>query len=132
MIPNLLVTDDDTAFRNVVCDAFSRRGFRVLDARDGQEALDALACSEIHLALLDIHMPRLNGLEVMRRLSLHPGHPPMVLMSAAWDEVSRLEAERMKAYRTLEKPIRLDQLREVVCGALAEVYGWRPPSAGRC
>ena len=66
--PNLLVTDDDMAFRQVVCEGLVRRGYRVTEACDGEEALDVMQRDEIHVALVDLHMPRLTGLDVMRRL----------------------------------------------------------------
>ncbi len=52
-IPNLLVTDDDSAFRRVVCEGLTRRGFRVTEARDGQEAIEVLQRAQVHVALLD-------------------------------------------------------------------------------
>ena len=124
-VPNLLVTDDDPAFRGVVCEAFTRRGFHVAQAADGQEALQTIAEGDFHLALVDVHMPRVTGLEVMRHLRSLPTAPPLVLMSAEWDEESRVEAERMHAYETLDKPIPLAELRQVVCSALHDVYGWQ-------
>lgn len=126
LVPNLLVTDDDSAFRQVVSEGLARRGFRVTEARDGQEAIEAINRSEVHIALIDVHMPRVTGLEVMGYLHDRPQSPPCVLMSAELDDEIRREAERMCAYQVLSKPIRLGQLTDVVCGALAEIYGWRP------
>jgi two-component system chemotaxis response regulator CheY len=125
MIPNLLITDDDSAFRKVVCESLSRRGFLVTEARDGQEALDVLGETEIHVALVDVHMPRIDGLEVMRRLVETPGSPPCVLMSAKLDEQIEQEALQMKVYKVLSKPFGLNELRSVVCGALRDIYGWQ-------
>ena len=126
LIPNLLVTDDDSAFRQVVCEGLSRRGFRVTEASDGQEAIDVISHSEFHVALLDVHMPRVTGLEVIRHLRQRPQSPPCVLMSAELNDEIRREAERMCAYKVLSKPVRLVQLTDIICGALSDVYGWRP------
>ena len=126
IVPNLLVTDDDSAFRSVLSEALARRGFSILQASDGQEAIEVLSHTRIHMALVDVHMPRAGGLDVMRHLVQIPDCPPCVLMSAELDEDIRREAERMKAYRVLSKPIRLNQIREVVAAALREVYGWTP------
>jgi CheY-like chemotaxis protein len=128
LIPNLLMTDDDSAFRQVVCEGLTRRGFHVTEARDGQEALELLETSEVHVALIDVHMPRVTGLEVIRQLSERGQGPPCVLMTAHLDEQIRREAERLRAYRLLSKPVRLKQLTDIVCGALADVYGWQGPS----
>ena len=126
LVPNLLVTDDDSAFRRVVCEGLSRRGFRVTEASDGQEAIDVIGQSEVHVALIDVHMPRVTGLDVIRHLHQRPPSPPCVLMSAELDDEIRREAERMHAYRVLSKPVRLVQLTDIICGALSDVYGWRP------
>ena len=126
IVPNLLITDDDSAFRGVVRDALIRRGIRVTEASDGQEALDVLQQTRVHIALLDVHMPRVTGLEVMRQLVETPERPPCVLMSAELDDEICREAERMRAYRVLSKPFRLNVLRDVVGTALADAYGWHP------
>lgn len=130
-IPNLLVTDDDSAFRRVVCEALVRRGFRVTEAGDGEEAIEALRRSRVHMALLDVHMPRMSGLDVIRHLQ-HSGElTPCVLMSAELDDEIRREAERMQAFQVLMKPIRLQHLAEIVCAALSSVYGWCPSDIRR-
>lgn len=126
IVPNLLVTDDDSAFRSVLRDALADRGFQVTEAGDGEEALEILRQTRVHVALFDLHMPRMTGLEVMRRLVRSPDSPTCVLMSAALDDRVRREAEQMRAYRVLSKPIRLQQIRDVVNAALTEVYGWKP------
>ncbi len=126
LIPNLLVTDDDAAFRRVLCEGLVRRGFRVTEATDGREALDVLNSAEVHVCLIDFHMPRLSGLDVIRELHAMGQSLPCVLMSADLDDTIRREAESMRAYGVLSKPIRLQHISDVVCGALADVYGWRP------
>ena len=128
LIPNLLVTDDDSAFRQVVCEGLRRRGFQVTEASDGQEAIDVVNRSKVHVVLLDFHMPRVSGLEVIRHLRQSPPSPPCVLMSAKLDDEIRREAERMCTYQVLAKPIRMVQLTDIICGALSDVYGWRRPS----
>ena len=127
VVPNLLVTDDDSAFRQVVCEGLTRRGFHVTEARDGEEALDVIEHNEVHIALIDVHMPRVTGLEVIRHLSTRPKSPPCVLMSAELDEEICREAKRMKVYDVLSKPLRLVQLTTVLGSALDEIYGWSPP-----
>jgi CheY-like chemotaxis protein len=128
-VPNLLVSDDDAAFRQVVCEALSRRGFTVSQASDGEQALEVIKHTQVHVLLLDMHMPRLTGLQVMEYMAQSPSGPPCVLMSSAMDEVIEKEAMRMRAYRVLAKPFRLSELSSVICGALSEVYNWRPPKS---
>ena len=127
-VPNLLVTDDDTAFREVISEAFVRKGFAVTQASDGDEAIDVIQARSIHLVLVDVHMPRVSGLEVMRQLATNPASPPCVLMSAELTESIEQEAARMNAYRVLSKPVRLKALTEIVCHALKDRYGWQRSS----
>ena len=117
-VPNLLVTDDDNAFRKVVCEGLLRRGFRVIEH------------SRVHVALVDVHMPHVTGLDVMRHLHESPTSLPCVLMSAELNDEIRQEAKKMCAYDVLSKPVRLSQLTSVVSHALNEYYGWQPPKAG--
>ena len=66
--PNLLITDDDRDFRLSLSEALSRRGYRTVLAADGFEALEVIRSQHIHLALLDVHMPRLDGLGMLQSL----------------------------------------------------------------
>ena len=66
--PSILITDDDHAFRETVKGMLEPRGFRALTAADGEEALKIVGAEPVHLLLLDMHMPRLTGLET---LSVH-------------------------------------------------------------
>ncbi|MCC9656583.1 response regulator [Rhodopirellula sp. JC737] len=125
--PTVLVTDDDADFRGVVCEALARGGVRTKQASDGDEALRVIERGSIHMVLLDVHMPRVTGLDVMRELCKRPNAMPYVLMSALMDEAIEREAARMRAYKILRKPVRLAQLREIVRGGLVDTYGWHPP-----
>lgn len=126
LIPNLLITDDDSAFRSVLCEGLSRRGFKVTEAGDGIEAIELIQRSEVHVCLVDFHMPRLNGLEVIRHIHQTSQRTPCVLMSADLDETIRAEAKQASVYDVLSKPMRLTQISDLVCRALSDAYGWHP------
>ena len=63
--PSLLITDDDSDFRETLQVVFEPQGFRTLLAGDGEEALHIVRHEEVHLLLLDMHMPKLTGLETL-------------------------------------------------------------------
>lgn len=126
MVPHVLITDDDAGFREVLCDALAGRGLHLHQAADGDEALRLIENEPIHMALVDVHMPKVTGLEVLAVLAQRAERIPYVLMSAMMDEEIEREAARMRAYKIVRKPIRLKALRDIVCGGLAEAYGWRP------
>lgn len=125
VVPRLLITDDDLALRRAIADVFAGRGLDVATAADGDEAISLIETGEIHLIVLDVHMPRVSGLEVMRHVRRHDIHLPCILMSAAMNESIEREAEEMHAYRIFSKPVRVATLRESVMQGLQEIYGWR-------
>ena len=126
-IPQLLVTDDD-ALRQVVCEVLSQSGFHVHQACDGNEAIAVIDRSTVHFCLVDFHMPGRNGLEVIQYIRARNRSTPCVLMSSNLNDCVRAEAEQLHSSKILDKPLRMDRVREVVCGTLREVYGWSPVS----
>ena len=125
--PRLLITDDDRDLRETVAGVFRSRGFETLEAADGEEALDIVSRHEVHLLLLDMHMPRLSGLETIRRLRTLelPLAFPWILISAALDDEIVAQARAAAAFSVLAKPLRLPELTGAVSRALAQVYDWR-------
>jgi CheY-like chemotaxis protein len=115
---SLLITDDDADFRETLCAVFQPRGFRTLTAGDGQEALQILRREPIHLLLCDMHMPRLDGLETVRRVKELYRALPCILMSAKLDDHLTEAARRADVYSSLAKPIRLPEMLQLVHQAL--------------
>lgn len=122
--PALLITDDDVDFRSTLRDVFEPRGFRTYLAGDGVEALEIAQREPIHLVLLDMHMPRLTGLETIRRLKQMRSIMPCILISAQLDEEITQAALDAHAYRVLPKPIGVRTITDVVKQALRDVYQW--------
>ncbi|MGB7346016.1 MAG: response regulator [Pirellulaceae bacterium] len=125
MKPRLLVTDDDNAFRTVLCEGLERRGFYVSQACDGDEAIEFLSQNEVHLALVDYHMPRVTGLEVMRHVRQIGQSLPCVMMTAQLDDSLQQAAMQLNAYQVLAKPVRLAVLCSVIGTALYDAWGWQ-------
>jgi CheY-like chemotaxis protein len=123
-IPSLLITDDDPDFRQTLCGVFDRRGFHTLTASDGAEALDIVEREQIHLLLLDMHMPRLTGLETLRRVRQLQLAVPCILMSGQMDDVLAEAARAENAFTVLRKPVRFLEINRAVDSALKTIYGW--------
>ena len=122
-LPSLLITDDDNDFRETLRVVFESR-FRTLLARDGEEALDIVRTEEVHLVLLDQHMPRLTGLETMRQVKKFKSRLPCILLSAGLDDSIIRQAQLAQAFSVLSKPITRLQLTSTVDAAMRRIYNW--------
>ena len=120
--PSLLITDDDRAFRETLREVFQPRGFRTILAADGEEAVEvARSEPELHLVLIDMHMPRLTGIEAIKRIRQHRAGMPCILISGQLDDEIRSSVD---AIRVLDKPVSFQEVTESVHDALRITYPW--------
>lgn len=111
----LLVADDDSDFRHAVCEILAPF-FRLIEAESGEQALELVAREEVHLALFDMHMKRLTGLETLRQLRTLHVVVPCILMTADYSEALCDDAEQADAFKVLRKPVsRRDLVGTVAC-----------------
>ena len=123
-VPSLLITDDDLDFRETLRIVFEPRGFRTILASDGEEALEIVRRQEVHLLLLDMHMPRLTGLETILQVKRFKSRLPCILLSAALDERIIRQAQDAEAFSVLSKPITRLTLTSTVDAAMRRIYNW--------
>jgi len=123
--PRLLITDDDRSLRQTLADALSRCGLDIATACDGDEAMRLFDADEVHLVIADFHMPRVNGLDLIRHIRSRDLIVPCILISAELTDSVREEARKMKNCGVFDKPLRLSMLRQTVMQSLHEIYGWK-------
>lgn len=119
---SILITDDDPGSREVLREIFEPQGFRTLLAESGEEAIDIARDNEIHLALMDMHLPRLTGLETMQIVREMKGVLPMILISAEQDDNLLRKALSAHAYSVMAKPLSRNMVIYVVTRALEKFY----------
>ncbi|HHE65230.1 MAG TPA: response regulator, partial [Bacteroidetes bacterium] len=74
--PTILIADDDTSIRDILSNILNFKGYRTLEAADGKEALERIENEDINLVLLDLKLPRVDGLDVLKKtLELKPNLP---------------------------------------------------------
>lgn len=129
MHASILITDDDRGFRETLRGVFEPEGFHTLLAENGVEALDIVRTNDIHLLLLDMHMPRMTGLETLLRVKQLKSRLPCILLSAEPDEQLVEQAMRADAFSFLKKPVSRQTITTAVRRALAKTYGWAQPSS---
>jgi CheY-like chemotaxis protein len=117
---SLLITDDDRAFRETLQTVFRPLGFRTLLAADGEEALTTIHHVSIDLLLVDLHMPRLNGIELLGSLQILKPELPTILISARVTEVIREQAYATNAALVLSKPISAREITQAVISIIGD------------
>ncbi|MDR1140566.1 MAG: response regulator [Planctomycetaceae bacterium] len=122
--PTLLITDDDIGFRETLRDILEPEGFRTFLAEDGWEAFEIVKAEPVHVVLLDMHMPRINGLETIRLVHEIKPELPCILLSAALDEMIVNAAEKLFAFSVLSKPCSRKQITSIVRKALKTAYSF--------
>jgi two-component system NtrC family response regulator len=104
-MPTILIVDDDPAVRESLAEALTDMGHTVLEAPDGAAALGVVAEQPVDAVLLDLRMPGLDGLEVLRRLHARGDAPPTAVLTAVPTAANTIEAMRLGAIDHLAKPI---------------------------
>ena len=108
----VLVVDDDDATRSAERAVLSDGGFRVIEARDGEEAMRAITNDPPSMVVLDIQMPGVDGPSFARALRVALRHVPLVVLTGADDP--KHEADRCNAEAYLTKPFDAPELLKVV------------------
>lgn len=120
---SILITDDDSGSRDALRDIVEPEGYRTLLASSGEEALDIVRQERVHLALLDMHMPRLTGLETMQLVHQINAVLPCILVTADATEDLMRRAFTVRAYSVIPKPVSKPVLLYTVVQALMKAYG---------
>jgi DNA-binding NtrC family response regulator len=128
-MPNILIVDDDVAIREALTEALSDLGHTAFAAPDGAAALTWLAQHHADAVLLDLRMPGLDGMEVLRRIRALAHPPPVAVLTAVPTSANTIEAMRIGATDHLAKPIGREELGSLVTRLLAATAEVRPPSA---
>ena len=115
----ILVVDDDKTTRHVLRAVLNSAGFSTSVAKDGVEALKVLGTEAFDLLLLDVWMPRMNGLDLLAKLRTAKTRPRVVVMTSDDAPETLLKAVREQAFKYVHKPVESSALLETVRDALA-------------
>jgi DNA-binding NtrC family response regulator len=114
----VLVVDDEENMRFFLGEAMKKQGYEVVTLPDTEAALDVIAQEEFDLAILDIRLPGLSGIEAISRIrQINPSIVP-IIMTAYGSKQLALEAVKVGAYDFFTKPFRIEELNVVVQRAL--------------
>jgi two-component system nitrogen regulation response regulator NtrX len=116
----VLIVDDEEAIRSSLKMIFEYEGYEVLLAANGQAALKIAEKDAPDLIFLDIKMPQMDGLEVLKRLRADESAPPVVILSGHGNVKTAVEATKLGAFDFIEKPPESDRILLVARNALEQ------------
>jgi len=118
---NILVVEDDQSIREGIAAFLSEFGYTIVEAKDGREALLKFN-KEIHLVILDIQIPFINGLELLKEIRKQ-SMLPVLILTAFSDEEYKIEAFTGLADGYMEKPFSLPLLKARIDSLIEKNYG---------
>jgi DNA-binding response OmpR family regulator len=121
----ILLVDDEDSVQKLLSYPLERDGFRVVHARDGEEALARFAEEDIDLVVLDLMLPKLDGLEVCKRLRAE-STVPIIMLTARDDELDKVLGLELGADDYITKPFSIREFRSRVRALLRRAAAPRP------
>ena len=109
----VLVVDDSPTIRQQIGRALTEAGFEVIEATDGVDGIDKIAADKgIGIVILDINMPRMNGLEMLEKVKQHAdsGHLPVIMLTSEGQKSMIERAKRAGAKGWIVKPFKSELL----------------------
>src|SRR5688500_4073878 len=122
----ILLVDDEESVQKLLSYPLEREGYRVIQARSGEEALSRLEQSEVDLIVLDLMLPRMDGLEVCRRVRAESA-VPIIMLTARDDEVDKVLGLEIGADDYITKPFSIREFRSRVRALLRRAQLSPPP-----
>lgn len=121
-VRRVLIAEDHQGMRATLAEIMKTEGYQVMEARDGQAALGVLSDSPVDVLILDLAMPRVDGLELLGQITATP--PPVVIIYSAFEYYTPAEVEQQvgsRIFRSLRKPIAPARLVAAVADACNEL-----------
>ena len=118
-----LVVDDNEDIRDVFCRLVERAGHVASTAYDGQDAVETLERDRFDVMLLDLTMPRMTGVEVVRWLRDRPDVEPAlrIVVISAWAGENRAVLQELGITTVMQKPLRIQQLTDLIAETLRDL-----------
>ena len=111
---NVLIAEDDNNIRKVLATELSDGGFSVAETDSGVKAVELLGGKEYDVLILDLNMPGLKGIEVLRKIKALDIHTEVIILTGNATVSTAVEAMKLGAYDYLTKPVKLEELKAVI------------------
>ena len=115
---NILIIDDEKSIRKTLRDILEYEGYKVTEAADGAEGLQKIKDEEFAAILLDVKMPKMDGMEVLKELQANSNEVPVIMISGHGTMETAVEAVKKGAYDFVQKPMDLNRLLVTIRNAM--------------
>ena len=132
MVPaRVLIADDDESIRRLLSMSLRLRGFQVIEARNGKQALTEMRAGHADLVLLDLMMPELSGWEVLRERARHPSllRIPTIVITATNERTVTADLLNAQVDAIIAKPFDLNDVTARVTASLEHLKAVAPAAA---
>ena len=121
MEKTILTVDDSSTVRAILSTMLLDAGYKVIEAVDGQDAIEQLEKRQINMLITDLNMPRVDGLDLIRHVRRSAGRRfmPIIMLTSEGDDVKRQAGKTAGASGWIMKPFKSEQLMKVVKMVLA-------------
>ena len=116
-MPKVIMTADDSAsIRQMVSFTLGQAGYEIIEAKDGQDAIDKLNSNRVDMLLTDLNMPRMDGIELIRQARANPKYKftPIVMLTTESQDSKKQEGKQAGATGWIVKPFKPEQLLAVI------------------
>lgn len=106
MSKTIMIVDDSLSIRQLVKAALTANGYNVMEATDGQDALNKLAGQRVNLIISDVNMPNMDGIGLVKQLKTKPEHKftPIIMLTTESQEAKKKEGQAAGAKAWIVKP----------------------------
>jgi DNA-binding response OmpR family regulator len=127
-VPRILLVDDEQPIQTLLSFPLQRDGYEVVQASDGNEALARFSEQQFDLVVLDVMLPRMDGLEVCKRLRAKGSTVPIIMLTAKSEEIDKVLGLELGADDYITKPFSMREFRSRVKAALRRAGMVQPES----
>jgi two-component system, NtrC family, response regulator HydG len=117
-MPKILIVEDDAATAWALEQSLSDEGYAITSVDSAEKALVALKQQAFELVITDLRLPRMDGLELVRRVQARKTKAPVIVVTAYGNEETQRRLDESGVHATFAKPFQMDRLRKSVESAL--------------
>lgn len=116
MSRTIMIIDDSASIRQVVSMTLTKAGYEVLEAEDGQDALNKLQENKVNLIICDVNMPNMDGITFLKSLKQLPNHKftPVIMLTTESQQSLKMEGKMAGAKAWMVKPFKPEQMLEAI------------------